>query len=62
MFSMFKEKATERACEKKRIAIDRLKDSAIEMARYALKETDIERRSRFIRKFEEYLHRLEVRD
>ena len=51
-----------RQLEKLRVARDRLKDSAIEMARYALKERDAERRAKFIRKFEEYCHRLETLD
>ena len=51
-----------RQLEKLRVARDRLKDSAIEMARYALKEQDAERRAKFIRKFEEYCHRLETLD
>ena len=49
-----------RQLEKIRLQRDRLKTSAIEMARYAIYDKDIERRAKFIRKFEEYLHRLQV--
>ena len=51
-----------RQLEKLRVARDRLKDSALEMARYAFKETDLERKAKFVRKFDEYLHRLETLD
>lgn len=61
-FACDKDRMSARQLEKLRVARDRLKDSALEMARYALKETDIERRAKFCRKFDEYLHRLETLD
>ena len=51
-----------RQLEKLRVARDRIKDAALETARYALKETDLERKAKFVRKFDEYLHRLESLD
>jgi hypothetical protein len=51
-----------RQLEKLRLQRDRLKDSAIEMARYALKDKDLERRAKFTRKFEEYCQRLQALD
>lgn len=51
-----------RQLEKLRLQRDRLKDSAIEMARYALKDKDLERRKKFEKKFEEYCVRLQALD
>jgi hypothetical protein len=47
-----------RQLEKLRVARDRLKDGAIEMAKYAFREKDLERKAKFIRKFDEYVSRL----